>query len=212
MGNALTTRYRFGHLLLSQEREMPQGSDHEVVVPLAPVAEELESWQQAGAMLAAQAMAPVAAMPLAVRKRLHFLGEGPGCGLAAWIALHLGCSQVEVVLHPSEREGFEAAVAKVDLLEPFRNLLAISDAEDGAFFHMVAYGCDGVLPESLAVTAPLVRRMRPEGQLLLFGLPANELEEAFDRAARRGLSLRAMGVQDELAFFAGSLEHRHDFR
>lgn len=203
--------YRYGHLYLShavQEGEKP----HEIWVPLQPIAPLLEDWLAAGGLLAAQAMAPIAAMPKDSRGRLRFLGEGPGVGLAAWIALHLGCPRVEVVLHPQEEAHLQTAIDKTKFGDRFRCLKRIDDVDDGAFFMLVAYGCDGLLPDSLAVTAPLVKRMRPEGQLLLFGLPSNELEEAFDRAAKRGLSLRAMGVQEELAFFAGSLEHRHDFR
>ncbi len=204
-------RHRFGHLTLSTEAEAGT-KPQEVLVPLAPVAEEIGSWLAAGALCAAQAMAPVAAMAPEVRARIAFLGEGPGVGLAAWIALHLGCGRVEAVLHPSERAVVDAAVAAAGKDEAWFGLSRIDEAEDGAFFHMVAYGCDGRLPEDLTAAAPLVKRMRPEGQLLLFGLPAARLEDAFDGAAKRGLSLRAMGVQEELAFFAGSLEHRHDFR
>lgn len=203
--------YRYGHLHLSfaeQEGDKP----HEVWVPLKPVEELLEDWLAAGALLAAQALAPIAAMPKTTRDRLGFLGEGPGVGLAAWIALHLGCPRVEAVLHPKEIALLQEAVDKTPHAERFRYLRRIDEAEDGAFFQLVAYGCDGSLPDSLAITAPLVKRMRPEGQLLLFGLPEAELEEAFDRAAKRGLSLRAMGVHEKMAFFAGSLEQRHDFR
>ncbi|MFK5956174.1 MAG: hypothetical protein QM477_06995 [Planctomycetota bacterium] len=201
---------QLGDLLLSRE-ETAVGTGHTVAIPLGAGGEIVDRWIEAGGLLAAQAMAPAAALPAHVRKRLSFLGMGPGSPMAAYAAICMEIGHVEVVLHPNDMEGFKNLVARRNSPTELRKLGRIDDASDGAFHDMVAFGCDGKVPERLSDAGPLVRRMRPEGQLLLFGFPAAEIKNVFDRAAKKGLSLRAMGNRDDLAFLCGSLEHQNQF-
>jgi hypothetical protein len=205
---------QLGHLILDlgeSGSRHARDSGEDSVVPLADAAELMPTWTQSGALLAAQAMAPAAALPMTTRHRMSFLGMGPGSALAAYIATCLEAAYVEVVLHPTEIEVFDHLVARRQSPTEVRKLKRIEDAVDGAFHHMVAMGCDGIVPESMANAAPLVRRMRPEGQLCLYGLPAAKLNDVFDRLAKKGLALRAMGVRGELAFLSGSLERQNQF-
>lgn len=201
---------QLGNLLLSRE-ESAVATGHTVAVPLGAGGDSVDAWIAAGGLLAAQAMAPAAALPSHVRKRLSFLGTGPGSAMAAYIAICMEIGNVEVVLHPNDMEGFKNLVARRNSPTVLRKLGRMDDATDGAFHDMVAFGCDGKVPDSLREAGPLVRRMRPEGQLLLFGFPAAEIKNVFDRAAKKGLSLRAMGNRDDLAFLCGSLEHHNQF-
>ncbi|MHC4823607.1 MAG: hypothetical protein ACYTEP_06275 [Planctomycetota bacterium] len=201
---------QLGDLLLSPE-QTDVAPGHSVAVPLGAAGEQLGDWIQAGALLAAQAMAPAAALPMHVRKRLSFLGMGPGSAMAAYIAICMEAGHVEVVLHPNDVEAFNELVARRSSPTEVRKLGRVEDASDGAFHDMVAYGCDRQVPESLGVAGPLVKRMKPEGQLLLFGFPQSRMEEMFERSAKKGMSLRAMGVREDLAFLCGSLEHHNQF-
>ena len=205
---------QLGHLILDlgcnrTATDRKPGEDH--VIPLGDAMEAMPSWAASGALLAVQAMAPAAALPRKVRHRMSFLGMGPGITLAAFVAICLEAKQVEVVLHPTEVELFDRLVARRESPTEVNKLKRIEDAADGAFHDMVAWGCDGREPDSLSEAIPLVRRMRPEGQLCLFGLPEAGLNETFDGLARKGLALRAMGVRDGLAFLSGSLEHQSQF-
>ena len=205
---------QLGHLILDLG---DSGSQHarengeDTVVALSEAADLMPQWINAGALLAAQAMAPAAAWSLRARHRLSFLGMGPGIALAAYIAVCLEAEYVDVVLHPVDEEAFDRLVARRQSPTNVRKLKPIEDAVDGAFHNMVAMGCDGQVPESMSEAAPLVRRMRPEGQLCLFGLPARKIEDVFDRVAKKGLALRAMGVRGDMAFLSGSLERQNQF-
>jgi hypothetical protein len=205
---------QLGHLILDLGET---GSTHardngeDTVIALADAAELLPRWIDAGALLAAQAMAPAAALPPTTRHRMSFLGMGPGIALPAYIAICLEAEYVEVVLHPTEVEVFDLLVAKRQSPTKVHKIRRIEDAADGAFHHMVAYGCDGEVPAAMSDAAPLVKRMRPEGQLCFYGLPAAKIDDVFDRAAKKGLALRAMGVRGELAFLSGSLERQNQF-
>ena len=205
---------QLGHLILdlgeSGSQHAREGGE-DSIVPLADAAEFMPRWIEAGALLAAQAMAPAAALPKHTRQRMSFLGMGPGIALAAYIAICLEAAFVEVVLHPTEVDVFNRLVARRQSPTEITKLKRIDDAADGAFHHMVALGCDGKAPESMSEAAPMVRRMRPEGQLCLFGLPAATLNDVFDRTAKKGLALRAMGVRGDLAFLSGSLERQNQF-
>ncbi|MCP4093082.1 MAG: hypothetical protein GY747_06495 [Planctomycetes bacterium] len=205
---------QLGHLVLDLGESGSQharDSGEDSVVPLADAEELIPRWVQSGALLAAQAMAPAAALPKSTRQRMSFLGMGPGIALAAYIAVCLEAAFVEVVLHPTEVEVFDRLVARRQSPTEVRKLKRVDDAVDGAFHHMVAMGCDGQVPESLTSAAPLVKRMRPEGQLCLYGLPASKINDVFDRTAKKGLALRAMGVRGDLAFLSGSLERQNQF-
>lgn len=205
---------QLGHLILDLGET---GSKHardngeDTVIALADAAEFMPQWIASGALLAAQAMAPAAALSKRTRHHISFLGMGPGIALAAYIAICLEAEHVEVVLHPTEVEVFDMLVAKRQSPTKVHKLKRIEDAADGAFYHMVAYGCDGQIPEAMSLAAPLVRRMRPEGQLCFYGLPAAKIDDVFDRAAKKGLALRAMGVRGDLAFLSGSLERQNQF-
>jgi hypothetical protein len=205
---------QLGHLILdlggSAAAAVRERSD-DIPVLLADATEALPRWIAAGGLLATQAMAPAAALPLRMRQKMSFLGMGPGIALAAYIAVCLEAAHVEVVLHPTDVEIFDRLVARRQSPTEVHKRQRIEDAADGAFNHMVALGCDGQVPDSLTVAGPLVRRMLPEGQLCLYGLPSSKLEEVFDRAARKGLALSAMGVRGELAFLSGSLERQNQF-
>ncbi|PCJ53072.1 MAG: hypothetical protein COA70_10450 [Planctomycetota bacterium] len=204
------TPLQLGDLLLSLD-ETGEAPGHGVAIPLGAGGDVISSWISAGGLLAAQAMAPAAAFPAHTRKRLSFLGMGPGSAMAAYIAVCMEIGHVEIVLHPNDVDAFQNLVARRNSPTEVRKLSRVEDATDGAFHDMVAFGCDGKVPESLRDAGPLVRRMRTEGQLLIFGFPADEIKNVFDRAAKKGLSLRAMGNRDDLAFLCGSLEHQNQF-
>lgn len=171
---------------------------------VGPAGARYDEWVRAGGLLALQAIAPASGIQPADRARLSVLADGPGAALIGYAALVLGAKSVEVALHPEDREAFEAMAGR----EAMRRAVLhrrIDEAEPGAFHALAALGCDGEVP-AIERCEPLVRRLRAEGQLLLFGLPADRLEPTFDELAKRGLSLRAMGIADGLAFLAGSLE------
>lgn len=194
---------RIGHLRLSRG-ERPQATPGVVDLDLGPAGERFEEWQRAGGLLGLQALAPAAGLPEEQRARMSVLAAGPGAALIGYAALALGARHVEVVLHPEDRQAFEALTDRESRQRATVHQ-RVEDAPGGALHALAAFGCDGAVPD-IVQCEPLVRRLRPEGQLLLYGLPSDMLEPVFDELARRGLSLHAMGIADGQAFLAGSLE------
>jgi hypothetical protein len=194
---------RIGHLRLSRGGR-PQATPGVVDLELGPAGERFDEWQRAGGLLGLQALAPAAGLPADQRARMSVLAAGAGAALIGYAALALGARDVEVVLHPEDHEAFEALLDREAKQRATVHRRA-EDAAGGALHALAAFGCDGAVPD-IALCEPLVRRLRPEGQLLLYGMPTDMLEPVFDELARRGLSLHAMGIDDGQAFLAGSLE------
>ncbi len=186
-------------------------SERDLVLDLRSAAARVPDWLAAGGLLGLQAIAPLADLPERRRRTLAFLGAGPGCALAALGALRLGFRLVDLVAHPEDEEPFRAAAGAAGAPGEWRLHRRVDDVADGAFHHWVLCGCEGTAPASLEAFGPFVRRLRPEGQMVLFGLPAAAVEEVFDRAAERGLALRSLAIQGALAAIGGSLEHRNTF-
>lgn len=184
---------------------------HDLLLDLAPAVERLPDWLAAGALLGVQALAPLSDLPERVRRRLGFLGAGPGCALAALAALRLGFAEVRLIAHPEDEAAFAALAAGVGAAGAWTLHRRVDEAPDGAFHHWALIGCDGTLPSAWDAFAPFARRLRPEGQLVLFGLPAAGLEDAHREAARRGYALRSFALRGALAAVGGSLDHHHRF-
>ncbi|MDP6963132.1 MAG: hypothetical protein QGF46_03095 [Planctomycetota bacterium] len=169
------------------------------------------AWMSASGLLVAQAMAPGAVLETAQIAKLNLLCVGDGSALAAFLAVQMKCNHVDVVLHPDEREQLKEMLAKISSPTTI-NILDSVDQIDGEHkYHMAGWGCDGEAPKQLNELAPLVKHLRHEGQLVIFGFPASALQKLFNEAATKGLALRASGFRDNLAFFSGSLESRNQF-
>ncbi len=186
-------------------------AERDLVLDLRPAAARVPEWLAAGALLGVQALAPLSDLPERRRRALGFLGAGPGCAMAALAALRLGFGKVDLVAHPEDEEPFRALAAASGTSGEWRLHRRVDEVGDGAFHHWVLCGCEGLAPASLEAFGAFVRRLRPEGQMVLFGLPVESIEEVFTRAAERGLSLRSLGVRGKLAALGGSLEHRNTF-
>jgi hypothetical protein len=169
------------------------------------------AWMSPSALLLAQAIAPGAALEQHQIAKLNLLCVGDGSTLAVFLAAQMKCNHVDVILHPDDRQQLEAVLANMSSPTSI-NILSSLEQIDGAHkYHMVAWGCDGVKPKTLNDLAPLVKHLRHEGQLVVFGFPASNLKELFAEAAGKGMALRASGFRDDLAFFSGSLESRNQF-
>ncbi|MBC8369192.1 MAG: hypothetical protein H8E25_04270 [Planctomycetes bacterium] len=177
----------------------------------ALLGDNAEAWLNTSGLLVAQAMAPGAALEQQQIAKLNFLCVGNGSTLAAFLAVQMKCNHVDVILHPDEQQQLEAVLNKISSPTSI-NILSSTDNIDGEHkYHMAAWGCDAEKPKSLNDLAPLVKHLRHEGQLVMFGFPASNLQELFDEAASKGMALRASGFRDDLAFFSGSLESRNQF-
>mgnify|MGYP000896522819 FL=1 len=77
-----------------------------IAVELAEAADCRERWESDGALHALQAISPLSALPLEERNRLGILAVGPGAALTGLIAEALGCSRVDLVLHPDDRAAY----------------------------------------------------------------------------------------------------------
>jgi hypothetical protein len=169
------------------------------------------TWMSTSGLLVAQAMAPGAALEHQQIAKLNFLCVGNGSTLAAFLAVQMKCNHVDVILHPDERQQLETVLANMSSPTSI-NILSSLEQIDGAHkYHMAAWGCDGEKPKTLNDLAPLVKHLRHEGQLAVFGFPTRDLQELFDEAASKGMALRASGFRDDLSFFSGSLESRNQF-
>jgi threonine dehydrogenase-like Zn-dependent dehydrogenase len=168
-------------------------------------------WTNTSGLLVAQAMAPAAGLEQAQVAKLNLLTCGSGSTLAAFLAVKMRCNHVDVILHPDEKQQLEEVLSKITSPTTI-NIISSPEQISGEHkYHMAAYGCDGEKPKSLNALEPLVKHLRHEGQLVLFGFPESDMQELFNDAADKGLSLRASGFRDGLAFFSGSLESRNKF-
>jgi D-arabinose 1-dehydrogenase-like Zn-dependent alcohol dehydrogenase len=201
---------RLGDFFLrARTEDRPDPKD--LLIDLAPAPQRCAEWLQAGALLGVQALAPLTDLPTRMRSRLGFLGAGAGSALPALAALRLGFGVVDLVGHPEDEEPFAKLAAAVGADGKWTLHRRVDDVHDGAFHHWALIGCDGTVPSSWEAFGPFVRRLRPEGQMVFFGLPMAAIEEVHQEAARRGYALRSFGVRGALAAVGGSLEHHHRF-
>ncbi|RMH02746.1 MAG: hypothetical protein D6702_07945 [Planctomycetota bacterium] len=199
---------RVGSLLLRWSEDAPRPGKRDLAVDLAPAADRMAAWIADGGLLAAQALHPVAGLPPEQRRGLRLTAAGPAAALAGLVAAAIGFARIAAALHPDDREAFSAAMerigggAEVAVVDRMADL-PTDHANDYAFL-----GCGGTPPRP-DLLGPLVHRLRPEGQLVLFGLPRAAMRASFDDFSARGLSLRAAGIDGDFAFLAGSLDHGH---
>jgi len=138
----------------------------------------------AATLLALRLLSPLAALPAAHRAGLRILLAGQSSPLLAESCRALGCAVI-------------------------RNWQQDEIAEDTTF-HRVLYGCAGEEP-ALSALSPLIARLRQEGQLGLYELPAASLPRVQDELAEHGFSLRAAGTEKMFGFLAGSIENPQQF-
>ncbi|MDP6129370.1 MAG: hypothetical protein QGH77_07170 [Planctomycetota bacterium] len=159
-----------------------------IAVELAEAADCRERWESDGALHALQAISPLSALPLEERNRLGILAVGPGAALTGLIAEALGCSRVDLVLHPDDRAAYQAAGGRATLHS------RLEGVPDGRFFHYALHGCGTGEPD-INDSNLLRRRLKPEGTLTLFGFPESKLMEIFQSYSKLGFSLRGSGFQ-----------------
>ncbi|MDA1260832.1 MAG: hypothetical protein O3A20_09455 [Planctomycetota bacterium] len=201
---------RLGDFFLRARAE-DQPNPRDLLIDLAPAPQRCSEWTNAGGLLGVQALAPLADLPERARRQLGFLGAGAGCALSALAALRLGFGIVDLVGHPEDEEPFAALASAIGASGKWTLHRRVDDVPDGAFHHWALIGCDGTVPSSWEAFEPFVRRLRPEGQMVFFGLPVASIEEVHQEAASRGYALRSFGVRGALASVGGSLEHHHRF-
>lgn len=180
------------------------------VVDLAPARSRLEAWIAAGGLLGVQGLHPLANLPRARRTSYSVLAAGDGAALPALAGVAYGFQHVAAVLPREDHEAFLASVAAMRSGGEIRAVERMEDVGPDPVFLRGMFGCGGSAPD-LAACTPLVRRLRPEGQLVLFALPAAATETAFRDLAHRGMHLRGGGSSGGLAYLAGSLENPADF-
>ncbi|MDP6850350.1 MAG: hypothetical protein QGH51_01645 [Planctomycetota bacterium] len=171
------------HLRWSGNEAIPGGC---VSVELAKVTEWRERWESEGALSVVQAISPLSALPLEERNRLAILASGPGAALAGLVAEALGCSRVDLVLHPNDQEAYQTAGGRATLYS------RLEEVPDGRFFHHAFQGC-GLEEPNPADSHLHRRRLKPEGTLTLFGFPDSKLLDIFQTYSKLGLSLRGSG-------------------
>jgi hypothetical protein len=179
-----------GHLFLDFGKDARAAADPEAVydsggvrLDLSTHQEHWKSWAQMGGYLALQAIAPLAPLPVAVRSNLRFLVSGPGANLCTLAGQAIGCQSV----------------------------VALDQVESGQTFHRVFLGCDRGIPEHKQIK-PLLDHLRQEGQLVLFGIPADRASAIHQSLSSQGFSLRAAGHEGDLAFLSGSIEDPHTYQ
>ena len=192
---SIVAPFQLGHLTIDPEQ----------------LGEYATQWTNTSGLLVAQAMAPAAALDQSQIAKLNLLACGDGSTLAAFLAVQMKCNHVDVILHPDEKQQLEEVLNKISSPTTI-NIISSPEHISGKHkYHMAAYGCNGEKPNSLNALEPLVRYLRHEGQLVLFGFLESDMQELFNDAANKGLSLRASGFRAGLAFFGGSLESRNQF-
>jgi len=136
-------------------------------------------------MLALRLLAPLAALPAARRTEMHVLLAGGDLELALVTCQALSCDEVH-----TWDGGEDMPVQR---------------------FHRVLFGCKGRVP-NLDELKPLIARLREDGQLGLFNLPAKQIIEAQKSLAKAGFALRAAGSEGDYGYLAGRVESPAQFQ
>ncbi len=199
---------RVGCLLLRLGPGAPAPSGHDLAVELEPAAERAREWLAEGAELAVQALNPIAGLPLEQRRAFGLVAAGPGAGLAALCACAIGFARIAAALHPDDHDPFRLVVEAMGGSSEKTLVNRIEELPTEHAGHLCLLGCGGQAPDPGQMAA-LVRRLRPEGQLVLFGLPRQDMRDTFEELSRRGLSLRGTGIRGDFGFLAGSPDHGH---
>ncbi|MBC8330031.1 MAG: hypothetical protein H8E31_14930 [Planctomycetes bacterium] len=173
---------------------------------LGAAEERVPSWLEEGGELAVQALNPVAGLPLEERRAYSLVAAGPGAAIGALAGCAIGFARISAALHPDDLEPFRRAAKDMDRSSVKAVASRLEDLPVDRACHIALMGCGGRRPQA-ADCLPLVRRLRPEGQLVLFGIPQEELQDTFEDFSQRGFSLRGSGIRDGLGFLAGSLDH-----
>ncbi len=153
----------------------------------------------AGALLAVQALHPLADVDPAERSGWRILAWGPGAGLAGLTARALGAGPVHVL--PGEEEA--ALLRRHPGAAGLHIHAGWEELPRGLAVHRALQGCGGIEPD-LETTRTLGRFLRPEGQIVLFGFPAASLEPLLERLGGASFSLRGAGFRDGLAWLGGT--------
>lgn len=201
---------RLGDFFLRADAEAQPGP-RELLLDFTAARGRLGEWLTAGGLLGVQALTPLTDLPERVRRRLGFLGAGAGCAMPALAAVRLGFGQVRLIGHPEDEEPFAAIAAGCGGAGQWSLHRRVDDVPDGAFHHWALIGCDGAAPSAWEAFGPFVRRLRPEGQMVFFGLPADALTDVHAEIAGRGYALRSFAARGALVAVGGSLDHRHRF-
>ncbi|HEX9793697.1 MAG TPA: hypothetical protein VGC54_06900 [Planctomycetota bacterium] len=196
---------RLGHSFLHWEGEdRPEPGDR--VVDLGPARTRLEAWFAAGGRLGVQAISPLAEHPLEKLRDHALVAGGPAAALPGLCALAYGFGRVVLALPPEDREAFAACVRASRPVGEALVVDSLVDAPPRPPHHRALLGCAGIAPRPETIET-LRRLLRPDGQLVLFGLPAAEVRGVFEKLAHDGLSLRGSGFHGDLAYLAGLQEH-----
>ena len=193
-----------GHFHLHWEGDPPSLERDEFLLDLRSANDAASVVHDAAGRLALQALNPMATLPASQRAQLALLVVGPSATLPFLCACVLGFQRVTAVVAEAEKVTLQGLMpgnfsGQTEYLDRTEEL-----PQDRAF-HRALLGCDGTVPEVIT-GAPLVQRLRPEGQFILFGLPQTSTQDTFVRFSENGLSLRGAGFRENLAFLAGSLD------
>lgn len=169
--------------------------------------ETARTWLGNGALLGLQALHPLVS-PHVDPTGLRFLGAGPGAGAAAWVAARVRMASVVLVADAEEEGRVRALMEGVADATPIRFVRSPDQLDGAVLDHVVVVGLGGASVGEVARFGPYALRLRPEGQMSLFGFPDPEVPDTSEAMAVQGFALRAYGRRDGLAFLGGSWEHR----
>ena len=130
-------------------------------------------------LLSLRALAPLASLPESDRRHLRVLLAGERSELTALTVRSL-------------------KVEKLSLWEK-------EPIEEDERFHRILFGCEGKTPDK-GQLKPLVARLRQDGELLLFDLPAEDVVPLHQRLAKDGFALRSAGSEGRFGYLSGSVE------
>lgn len=191
---------RAGHALLRWEgSESPH--DRERLVDLAPAAGALACWWAAGGFTGVRALAYLAERSAEELQDRRLAAVGPGAPLPALTAMAIGFGTVRLEADPGERAVVQAAASAWGAVP--RWVASVREIPGGSC-DFALLGCGGRVPDWEACR-PLVRALRPEGGLVLFGLPEAETRTVFSHLAVHGFVLRGSGRSGGMAHLMGSL-------
>jgi len=187
----------------------PDGSCHsgerdQVTLNLSPADSRLAAWLDAGGLLGAQSLAPLAALSTGARLQHRILAVGPGAALPALVAIASGVGTVRVVLHPEDIEPFDAIVQSIESPTRIEKLTSSSERPPLASASRVLLGCDSADPE-LGLASHWARCLQANGQFIFFGLAQDAATATFRNFAKRGMALAATGNNGHHAYLGGSL-------
>ena len=155
-------------------------------------------WKDLGGESALQALCPLGSLIASEREKMDILVGGTAAHIIGIAALNLNVRNIHVISEAIDKN-------KENGLTLFPNM---KNLKASYTYNRVLIGFAKKTWDAKTCT-PWIQRLKPGGQITLFGLAETMLQKAFEDVAKEGFSLRASGRRNQFSFISGTINGNH---